>query len=135
MPVRTPPERLLIRLEWRVLRRLDGILAGGYRTAARGTGTDVAGLRRSEEHTSELQSPVHLVCRLLLEKKHTVEYLKTAAAARPGDAQIVMLIGNVYKRRGDWKHAIRFFFLVARLPPRSTLSPYTTLFRPRRRSP
>src|SRR5690348_17967333 len=37
---------------------------------------------RSEEHTSELQSPVHLVCRLLLEKKknnntkdyHTREY-------------------------------------------------------------
>src|SRR5438876_7440970 len=26
-------------------------------------------LQRSEEHTSELQSPVHLVCRLLLEKK------------------------------------------------------------------
>src|SRR5438876_6581929 len=26
-------------------------------------------LTRSEEHTSELQSPVHLVCRLLLEKK------------------------------------------------------------------
>src|SRR5438876_5228199 len=31
-----------------------------------------AGGARSEEHTSELQSPVHLVCRLLLEKKkHT----------------------------------------------------------------
>src|SRR5438876_7389729 len=27
------------------------------------------GITRSEEHTSELQSPVHLVCRLLLEKK------------------------------------------------------------------
>src|SRR5690348_18099299 len=27
---------------------------------------------RSEEHTSELQSPVHLVCRLLLEKKNTI---------------------------------------------------------------
>src|SRR5438876_12182055 len=26
-------------------------------------------MQRSEEHTSELQSPVHLVCRLLLEKK------------------------------------------------------------------
>src|SRR5256885_12436760 len=26
---------------------------------------------RSEEHTSELQSPCNLVCRLLLEKKHT----------------------------------------------------------------
>src|SRR5258708_27839454 len=29
------------------------------------------GARRSEEHTSELQSPDHLVCRLLLEKKNT----------------------------------------------------------------
>src|SRR5690348_17700472 len=31
------------------------------------------GAHRSEEHTSELQSPVHLVCRLLLEKKKKVE--------------------------------------------------------------
>src|SRR5438876_4525543 len=29
-----------------------------------------ADVTRSEEHTSELQSPVHLVCRLLLEKKN-----------------------------------------------------------------
>src|ERR1017187_10959139 len=28
-------------------------------------------IKRSEEHTSELQSPMYLVCRLLLEKKHT----------------------------------------------------------------
>src|SRR5258708_31723240 len=31
-------------------------------------------LSRSEEHTSELQSPDHLVCRLLLEKKKTMLY-------------------------------------------------------------
>src|SRR5258708_29562543 len=46
---------------------------------------------RSEEHTSELQSPDHLVCRLLLEKKkknrnsHTWDgrhYMKTAAVTR-----------------------------------------------------
>src|SRR5258708_36699284 len=30
---------------------------------------------RSEEHTSELQSPDHLVCRLLLEKKKIIIYL------------------------------------------------------------
>ena len=30
------------------------------------------GVRRSEEHTSELQSPAYLVCRLLLEKKNTI---------------------------------------------------------------
>src|SRR4051794_41229130 len=35
---------------------------------------------RSEEHTSELQSPVHLVCRLLLEKKNGV-HLEDAAEA------------------------------------------------------
>src|SRR2546426_8912598 len=32
-----------------------------------------AHLRRSEEHTSELQSPCNLVCRLLLEKKKKTE--------------------------------------------------------------
>src|SRR5947208_6050099 len=32
-------------------------------------------LARSEEHTSELQSPDHLVCRLLLEKKKTKVFL------------------------------------------------------------
>src|SRR5256885_133936 len=53
---------------------------------------------RSEEHTSELQSPCNLVCRLLLEKKK--------------------------------KHCSTFFFfLMIRRPPRSTLFPYTTLFR------
>src|SRR5438876_9276502 len=31
------------------------------------------GSLRSEEHTSELQSPVHLVCRLLLEKKKVID--------------------------------------------------------------
>src|SRR5256885_9424414 len=38
---------------------------------------DVAGgqVRRSEEHTSELQSPCNLVCRLLLEKKKTVIHI------------------------------------------------------------
>src|SRR5690348_18190936 len=34
-----------------------------------GDGSPGRRCRRSEEHTSELQSPVHLVCRLLLEKK------------------------------------------------------------------
>src|SRR5256885_10629041 len=33
------------------------------------TGTELMSLSRSEEHTSELQSPCNLVCRLLLEKK------------------------------------------------------------------
>ena len=39
------PERVLRRLEWRVLRPLDGRLQGDYRTVFRGTGVDVADLR------------------------------------------------------------------------------------------
>src|SRR5258708_26602509 len=35
---------------------------------------------RSEEHTSELQSPDHLVCRLLLEKKKTIEHTSHSVA-------------------------------------------------------
>jgi len=49
MPMRTTPERLLVRLEWRVIRRLDGRVAGGYRTAHRGTGIDLVGLREYTE--------------------------------------------------------------------------------------
>src|SRR5256885_9088558 len=35
-------------------------------------GFGIAGIPRSEEHTSELQSPCNLVCRLLLEKKKKI---------------------------------------------------------------
>ena len=38
-------DRLLLRLEWRVVRRLDGRVQGGYRTLRRGSGLDFAGLR------------------------------------------------------------------------------------------
>src|SRR5207249_6108374 len=38
--------------------------------------------RRSEEHTSELQSRFDLVCRLLLEKKKTVHEIVPARASR-----------------------------------------------------
>ena len=41
----TGTDRLLHRLEWRVVRRLDGRIQGGYRTPRRGSGLDFAGLR------------------------------------------------------------------------------------------
>jgi uncharacterized protein (DUF58 family) len=41
----TAPDRLLLRLEWRVIRRLDGRVQGAYRTPYRGSGLDFAGLR------------------------------------------------------------------------------------------
>ncbi|WP_426503421.1 DUF58 domain-containing protein [Dactylosporangium sp. McL0621] len=46
----TAADRLLRRLEWQVLRRLDGQLQGSYRTVFRGTGIDFADVR---EYTPE----------------------------------------------------------------------------------
>src|SRR5437867_5948792 len=43
----------------------------------RGGSTNVAPFQRSEEHTSELQSPYELVCRLLLEKKKLTNHRLT----------------------------------------------------------
>src|SRR5207244_12297732 len=51
--------------------RASGPTCGWLRLPGRKTGAGGrASARRSEEHTSELQSPDHLVCRLLLEKKN-----------------------------------------------------------------
>src|ERR1022692_917547 len=64
---------------------------------------------RSEEHTSELQSPCNLVCRLLLEKKNDLSQL---ASQHVGPADTSVLKGNKkpYDRRSDDKQLIVFFF-------------------------
>src|SRR5258708_26521587 len=82
--IRRPPRSTLFPYTT-LFRSLGGHLAGRlraearYQLADRRRGDDVARRERlplplgrddrSEEHTSELQSPDHLVCRLLLEKK------------------------------------------------------------------
>src|SRR5256885_2807574 len=53
------------------------------------------GYARSEEHTSELQSPCNLVCRLLLEKKKKREGQPRASGRSPGsDAGCVQSISR-----------------------------------------
>src|SRR6266511_2926609 len=95
---------------------------------------------RSEEHTSELQSRENLVCRLLLEKK------KDTLVVR--NEQINEIVQNTKQIDNSHNHVslviawglyeeasphpcsfFFFFFLMIRRPPRSTLFPYTTLFR------
>jgi uncharacterized protein (DUF58 family) len=66
-PVARRAEALLRRLEWTVLRRLDGLLQGDYRTLMRGSGLDLADLREYQHHddvrhidwnvTARLQQP------------------------------------------------------------------------------
>src|SRR3712207_1001472 len=81
---------------------------------------------RSEEHTSELQSRQYLVCRLLLEKK------KNSELNHPYTQNYMHHIHYVciYFLYVSCEATIAFFFfLMIRRPPRSTLFPYTTLFR------
>jgi uncharacterized protein (DUF58 family) len=66
-PVARRADALLRRLEWTVLRRLDGLLQGDYRTLMRGSGLDLADLREYQHHddvrhidwnvTARLQTP------------------------------------------------------------------------------
>src|SRR5438876_8762494 len=77
--IRRPPRSTLFPYttlfrSWWVSARSPGASAAGRFNVSRDgssrpTATTTRPSSRSEEHTSELQSPVHLVCRLLLEKK------------------------------------------------------------------
>src|ERR1039457_5358018 len=95
---------------------------------------------RSEEHTSELQSPCNLVCRLLLEKKktqqtnyahwnapHTTKSQRYHCARRGMLTEVCSFVLVFVTVFGGFLFC--FFFLMIRRPPRSTLFPYTTLFR------
>src|SRR6266571_668307 len=85
---------------------------------------------RSEEHTSELQSHVNLVCRLLLEKKKN-----NRCADRRVYFRQLTSHASLARKSNRWgsnqlvDRRAFFFFLMIRRPPRSTLFPYTTLFR------
>src|ERR1022692_455722 len=93
---------------------------------------------RSEEHTSELQSPCNLVCRLLLEKKtkntHRPACHMLPCRCRRGSAQrrsgsdvrMVHLCSRLPYLLSQCVLLLFFFFLMIRRPPRSTLFPYTT---------
>src|SRR3712207_7348418 len=65
---------------------LDGRVAPRVEDLAGVQALDLAQLsvsfRRSEEHTSELQSRQYLVCRLLLEKKNITHFLPTTLLTR-----------------------------------------------------
>src|SRR5437867_8878141 len=72
--LKTPPHRLLLVILPLVQRAAVDVAPARAPGRARFHMVDVGGLlARSEEHTSELQSPYDLVCRLLLEKKKSMD--------------------------------------------------------------
>src|ERR1039457_6757034 len=98
-------------------------------------------MHRSEEHTSELQSPCNLVCRLLLEKKKHSRRTRPLRSPTPGGspcARCTLVAGReglsvwrpaVTQSGSRGRYSSSFFFLMIRPPPTSPLFPHTTFFR------
>src|ERR1039457_7090142 len=88
---------------------------------------------RSEEHTSELQSPCNLVCRLLLEKKkkkiqqhrdnHSVRY--TALCKQPWDVSWLLSVVLHWCTRLLWLFCFFFFFFLFFFNDTATTEIYT----------
>jgi uncharacterized protein (DUF58 family) len=127
MPATTiTPEALLHRLEWTVLRRLDGLLHGDYRTLFRGHGVDLADLREYQHGddvrhidwnvTARLQTPHVRVYNeeretsawFLLDLTSSLDFGSGAVKKRAVAAELVGVLARMLVRHGNRVGAILY---------------------------
>jgi uncharacterized protein (DUF58 family) len=120
MPAHQPdPEALLRRLEWTVIRRLDGLLQGNYRTLFRGFGLDLAELREYQFHddvryidwnvTARLQTPYvrqynedrEITAWFLVDLSRSMEFGSRADAKRESASGLVAVLARLLTRHGN----------------------------------
>ena len=112
-------EQLLRKLEWTVLRRLDGLLQGDYRTLLRGTGMDLADLREYQHHddvrhidwnvTARLQQPHVRVFTedremnawFLLDLSPSMDFGSSELRKRNISTEFVALVARMLVRHGN----------------------------------
>jgi len=112
-------EAILRRLEWTVVRRLDGMLQGDYRTLFRGAGLDLADLREYQHHddvrhidwnvTARLQTPHvrqftedrELNAWFLLDLSGSVDFGSRERTKRTVSAEFVAVLARVLTRHGN----------------------------------
>ena len=112
-------EQLLRRLEWTVLRRLDGLLQGDYRTLLRGTGMDLADLREYQHHddvrhidwnvTARLQQPHvrvftedrEMSAWFLLDLSPSMDFGSGEQRKRQLSSEFVALLARLLTRHGN----------------------------------
>ena len=131
-------EALLRRLEWTVIRRLDGLLQGDYRTLMRGAGLDLADLREYQHHddvrhidwnvTAWLQVPHvrvftedrEMAAWFVLDLSRSVDFGSGPRAKREMSAGFVGVIARLLTRHGNRVGALVYGHeLEAVLPPRT----------------
>jgi uncharacterized protein (DUF58 family) len=116
---RVDPDRLLRRLEWTVLRRLDGLLQGDYRTLFRGFGLDLADLREYQLHddvryidwnvTARLQTPHvrefqedrEVAAWFLLDLSASIDFGSREVRKRVLSAELVAVLARLFTRYGN----------------------------------
>ena len=131
-------EALLKRLEWTVLRRLDGLLQGDHRTLMRGTGLDLADLREYQHHddvrhidwnvTARLQQPHvrqftedrELSAWFLVDLSASVDFGSNHYTKRKVAREFVAILARLLTRHGNRVGALLYGTAVDTvLPPRS----------------
>ncbi len=131
------PEAILRRLEWTVLRRLDGLLQGDYRTLFRGSGIDLANLREYQPgddvryidwnvsarmqtlHVREYEEDRELTAWFVLDLSPSVDFGSDAVFKRTVLAEFVAVLARLLVGRGNACGAILFSAGVDRIvPPR-----------------
>jgi uncharacterized protein (DUF58 family) len=131
------PEAILRRLEWTVLRRLDGLLQGDYRTVFRGSGVDLAHLREYQEgddvryidwnvtarlqtlHVREYQQDRELTAWFLLDVSPSVEFGSRAVSKRMVQAEFMAVMARLLTSKGNHCGAMLFSERMERVvPPR-----------------
>ena len=116
---RDSAEALLKRLEWTVLRRLDGLLQGDHRTLMRGAGLDLADLREYQHHddvrhidwnvTARLQQPYvrqftedrELSAWFLVDLSASVDFGSNRFTKRTVAREFVAVLARLLTRRGN----------------------------------
>jgi uncharacterized protein (DUF58 family) len=134
----TASDRLLLRLEWRVLRRVDGRIQGGYRTPYRGSGTDFAGLRDYVETDDARHIDWNATARLnsvqvrqFIEDRDLTVWLvldrsASMAAGAPGRgkhdvlSELALVLARLFGRGGNRVGAILHDGATARVVPPGT---------------
>ncbi|MGH8206322.1 MAG: DUF58 domain-containing protein [Steroidobacteraceae bacterium] len=131
------PETLLRRLEWTVLRRLDGLLQGDYRSLFRGSGIDLANLREYQQGddvryidwnvTARLQTPHvreyledrELAAWFLLDLSPSVDFGSDAVSKRMVLTEFVAVMARLLTGKGNYCGAMLFSGTIDRVvPPR-----------------
>jgi uncharacterized protein (DUF58 family) len=147
-------ERLLRQLEWTVMRRLDGLLQGDYRTLLRGAGIDLADLREYQLHddvrhidwnvTARLQTPHvrqftedrEMTAWFLLDLSGSVDFGSSDVTKLAVSTGFVATMARVLTRHGNRVGAMLYGTHVDRvLPPRLSRQHVLNLMRLMRNRP